>query len=233
VYVVARSHTERRNAIPKYTGRTVWLLATTYTFTSEQDFPFRRIVEPNATVYQDASPNALAELQKSFKELQEGKCLSLVGYAAENVGVYDIGPFCFQKAIFTRIFPQALVAGFFLFELLILGHAILSLLRRRPSKLFLEGMMSVGLGITAWIMLLWLVALLGFFEANVGWLLILCVPIICYRSALYWGKALITHTWDVELHPKHLLLPLVWLLVSYLALNFLVVIRPFPTGRTP
>lgn len=208
----------------------LWLLHTTFTFSSMDGAPFTRIAQPDPSIYRDSTPEGIKALQENFDALKNAGCLSLVGYLEQNVGVYDIGQLCFQKAFFSRVFVMVLVAGVFLFEMLIVGHSLLSLLRRRPRQLYLEAIMSLGLGVFAWIAILWTVAVLGIFDVNVGWLLVLAFPIACYRAVLYWAKVFWNHSWEVDVHPKNFRLVLAWLLVTYLAVNFYVVVRPFPIG---
>jgi hypothetical protein len=208
----------------------LWFLGIGFTFTTLDQMPFRQLVEPTATVYRDTPQNALQALQVSFKHLQEKGCLTEIGQVAADTKVYNVKGLCFQQFFVSRVLSQAGVAGIFLFELLILGAALFSLLRLPRMKLLYEGLISAGLGIFGWVVILWSVAVFKIYDTNVGWLLVLCMPIVCYKFAWKWMKIFFTHTFEVQARPWDASVLLFWLLISYLALNFFVVVRPFPIG---
>lgn len=208
----------------------VWVLFTVFSVGAVDGFPMKRLVEPSPAVYRDVPEKTLAVLKENFTSLQAKRCLTYVGNVASGTGIYDMKGFCVQRFFWERVFTQMLVAGVFLFLLLIAGHSLLKLFRVRMSSLLAEGLLSVGLGSGVWIAALWFVSLMGAFTPNVGWSLLIAVTVLCYRSAWDWLVTFWKHTWTVELRLWSPVILITFALVSYLALNFLFVIRPFPIG---
>jgi len=210
----------------------LWLMFTTLSNgLSSPDFPMRRVVEPTAEVYTNVGEGSLRELQNNFNQLKERGCLVLLRESAPGVpGLYDLKQICIQGAFFSRVFSQVFVPVVLFFQLLVLGSAVLWLIGLRPRRVLIEAVLSVGLGAGAWIALLWFIAVLGLFTANVGWVLLVTVPVLLYRNSLRWLRIFVSHRWEIELPLWHVSVLLTWLLISYLAFNFLTVIRPFPIG---
>ncbi len=208
----------------------LWLLFTVFTAYEIDGFPMKRLVEPSPQVYRDVSEGTLAALRENFVMLESRGCLTQVGEAAAGVGIYDMKGLCIQEFFMERVLSQLLVIAGFLFLLLIAGHTLLGFLRVRMPSLFAEGLLSIGLGAGVWIAALWLLAIIGAYTPNVGWALIIAIAVLCYKSAWDWIKAFTTHEWEVEVRLYDPILLVGFLLLSYIALNFLVVVRPFPIG---
>jgi len=209
----------------------LWLLFTVQSFGGESgSLPMRYVVEPSPQVYQSTDEQALRALQNNVADLKDQNCLLEIGTFQPGVPLYQLSGVCIQKAFFGRVLSQVLFIGLLLFEFLALGGALLSLLRIRPRTFLGESVLSLVLGACGWIVLLWTLAVLGIFTANAGWVLMLAVPVACYRSSLAWLRRLRDHQWSVECTWYDVRILLGWLLVSYLALNFLTVVRPFPIG---
>jgi hypothetical protein len=208
----------------------LWLLFTALAYSKDGDQPLRRIYEPVPGVYQNISEQALATLQDDYQKLLSRGCLRLIGQAEVGAKVYNLTGLCIQESFFTRVLSEVAVIFLFLGELLVLGHALLKLLRVRPPGVLLEGVFSMGLGVTGWIVILWLLAVVSLFTKTAGWILVLAVPVLCYRSVLYWFRTFRDTQIRIEGPWYSAALLLGWLLISYLAFNFLSVDRPFPIG---
>ncbi|MBI3619081.1 hypothetical protein HY213_03565 [Candidatus Peregrinibacteria bacterium] len=208
----------------------LFLLFNVLSFGTNDGAPMTRIVEPKAEVYANASEQGLKTLQDNFNGLLDRGCLTLAGQSESGVGIYDMNTSCIEGSFITRVLSQVAVAGIFLFELLIAGHLLLTLLGLRPRRLLAEAMMSIGVGAGAWIAVLWTIAISSLYSANVGWILVIGVPILCYRSAWYWIQKFCRSETQHDVSWYDLSILLLWLIVSYLAINFLTVVRPFPIG---
>lgn len=207
----------------------VWLLFTTLSYGSVGDAPLRRVVEPLPEVYLNVKGEGLQELQKNFARLEDQGCLRQLGAFTNGAKVYSMTTPCMQSFFVARVFTQIVWALFILIELLILGHMALKALRLRIAPLP-ELAISAGLGAGLWVVLLWFLAVFHIFVSGAIWALLILVPALGYRSAQHWWTQLTKRRWQVDLSPWSPLLIVGWLLLSYLALNFLTVIRPFPIG---
>ncbi len=208
----------------------VWLFFTVLSMQSPDGIPLRRLVAPSLAVYPDASTESLQTLQDNFDELKNGGCLTPVGQTDGGADLYDIKVSCIQMSFVTRVLPQILASVALLFELLVLGRGLLRLLRLSPKSLLVEASISAGLGTFCLIGLLWLVAIIGVYIQPVGWALLLIIPVALYPQARYWFQKFLSHTWEVEVKAYSITVFLTWFLISYLAFNFLTVVRPFPIG---
>lgn len=208
----------------------LWLLFTTFSARTVDGFPMKRIVEPTSAVYNNVNDATLKALRDNFDMLQSRGCLTQIGEATGGAGLYDIKGLCTQRFFIERVLSQVAVMAGLLFLLLIAGHTVLGFMRIRKLSVFSEGLLSVGLGAGIWMGLLWLLATLGAYSPNVGWSLIIAVLVLCYKSAWDWLMAFLHHEWEVEIRLYDPVILVAFLLVSYLALNFLVVVRPFPIG---
>ena len=208
----------------------LWLIFTCISFLQTGDMPMRRFVEPTEQVYQKAGPEALATLRANFERLQDRGCLRHIGEFGNGAKAFTLKTRCIQRAFFSRVLPLALVVLAFLFELLVAGRFLLSLLRLRSPNPFAEMILSIGLGIGVWIVLLWTIAVFGMFTKAAGWAFILLMPAALYRHSRYWLRRFVSASWVVNCSWRSISLLLAWLLVSYFALNFLNVVRPFPIG---
>lgn len=207
----------------------VWVLFTTLSFgTTNGTDPYGRIYEPTPQIYSGAGPEALQALTENYDTLKERGCLHYVGQTQSGAGAYDVGAGCMQASFFTRVLPQMLFIAFLLFDLLILGRLLLSLLRCKPAGGVLETVCSLGMGACGLIAILWLAAVLGIYVQWVGWLILLAIPAVGWQHALHWIRAS-REEWTTE-SAWGLSIFLGGLLLSYLALNFLNVVRPFPIG---
>jgi len=201
------------------------------------DLPMRRLVEPVPEVYQGVSEEGLHTLQANFQKLQDAGCLTDKGKSSNGVGAYDVKTWCMQKSFITRVLTPFIFLLFLISTLLVTGRMVLSWLRFRPKRLLVEVLMSVAIGVCALISLLWLMAVVSFhipffsiYTAVGGWLLLFLLLMVGLRHARYWLQQVRSVAW--EFHGKWYspTVLLVWLLISYLAFNFLTVIRPFPIG---
>lgn len=208
----------------------VWLLLVGFGFGSDAGQPVRRIVEPNPEVYTNVKDRTLAVLQENFERLQGDGCLAFLGYSSRGSGVYQMRQWCMQRAFVTRVVPLFLLVLLLSFEWLILGRVVLSLFRFAELYPFLEFVLSAGVGVGGWIVILWSLAVFHILTAPVVWGLFLLVPFLFLRHAAYWIRRFLFAEWVVPFPWKNPTCLLGWLLLSYLALNFLVVVRPFPIG---
>jgi hypothetical protein len=109
----------------------------------------------------------------------------------------------------------------------VLRHAF----RKHSFASFLtESVVTIATGAAAGIVLLWLVAIAGVYVQSAGWILAVAIPVVGFPHARYWLEKLWRHAWEREYTWWDLSLVLGWLLISYLAINFLEVVRPFPIG---
>ena len=207
----------------------VWLLFTTLSYGDVGDAPLRRVVEPLPEVYLNIKGEGLEELQKNFARLEDQGCLREIGSFTNGAKVFSMTTLCMQKFFVTRVFSQIVWALFILSELLILGYMALKVLHLKMTPLS-EVTISAGLGAGLWVVLLWFLAVIHLFVSGAIWVLLILVPALGYRSAIHWWKRLTTQRWQVDLSPWSPVLLVGWLLLSYFALNFLTVIRPFPIG---
>ncbi len=208
----------------------LWLLFTVISGGTNEGSPFVRLAEPDPSIYVGLSEDTLQVLRDNFDDLQSRGCLTPFGQNDAGVTIYDMKGSCVQGAFVKRVLSQLLVSLVLLFELLVLGGALLRLLKFQPQRLLTEAMMSIGLGVAGWLAILWLLAALSIYTTLAAWLVLFAVPAICYKSTLYWSKRAFSHSWDVDVPWYSSAVVCLWILISLLALNFLTVIRPFPIG---
>ena len=208
----------------------LWLLFTVLSVSNSDDGPFRRLLEPLPQVYVNAGPQALQALSENFTRLKDGGCLSYVGQTNNGAGVYDMKIRCMQMSFVTRVLTQLVSILALLFVLLVFGRTLLHLLRIRPQVAVTEVLFSAGLGACGLIVVLWLLALAGLYTSLAGWLLLLVIPAAFYPHSLYWLRRTRDLRWQYDAPWSNGALILGWLLVTYLAFNFLNVVRPFPIG---
>jgi hypothetical protein len=207
----------------------LWLLFTVISFGGGED-SMRRLPEPSAQVYQGIGEQGIAALKASFDDLQSRGCLTPVGTLTTGVDLYQMKGLCIQESFVTRVLSQMLFVLFILFDLLVLGRILLGWLRRPSPSLGLEAVLSAGLGACAMVAILWLLAALSVYTSVAGWGLLIAIPLAGYRSALYWLRTCVKHSWTYEDTRYGITTLLAWLLISYLAFNFMSVVRPFPIG---
>jgi hypothetical protein len=207
----------------------IWSLFTVLSYSQVGDAPLRRIVEPLEGVYMNVGDEGLRELKTNFQRLEDGGCLRQAGMFTNSARVFNITTLCMQKFFVTRVFTQMVWALFLLTEMLILGYVVLKKLKLSMAPLT-EAVLSLGLGAGLWIALLWFLAVIHLFVSGAIWTLLIIVPALCFRSTIYWLRTAVGHKWTIDLPLRSAVVWLTWLLLSYFALNFLSVIRPFPIG---
>lgn len=216
-----------------------WLISTVISFGVVNEAPVRFYPEPTTSTY-NVGEIALAALQKDYRSLLDRGCLESYGTSQAGAQLHSLRFICIQSAFVTRVMAQMAFVLALLFEFLILGRMILHLLPGKFSvgrgefsgfsSQMLEAAISVGLGACATIVLLWSLAVAGFFSATAGWALAALVPLAGLKHAQYWIGRFLHHGWQREYRLWSPALLLGWLLMSYIALNFLEVVRPFPIG---
>lgn len=190
----------------------------------------RRIVEPTPQVYRDVGPESLELLQTNFQRLQDAGCLKPNGRFSDAASQFLISPGCIYKSFFSTVFSQVLFILLILFELIVAGRFALARLRLRTGDMLTEATVCFALGSCVWVVLLWALAVAGVFTANAGWILMAAVPVVCHRHVRYWVTAFFRASVPVHQPWHSVSVLLLWLLISYLAFNFLNVVRPFPIG---
>lgn len=214
----------------------LWLHFTVIGTGTVDGIPFSRLYEPLPQVYSGADPEQLQVLKENFDVLQSHKCLTQVGMTQNGAGVFDMSALCMQASFFSRVLPQFFVIAVFLLELLALGRFFLRKLMPRNHHPLAELTFSVGIGSAAWIALLWLVSVIGLvldmpiYNSTFGWGVALLIPALLWRDVLYWLRSAWEREWAYDEPWYAGVLPLAWLLIGLLALNFLNVVRPFPIG---
>lgn len=208
----------------------IWLLFTTLSLSEAGGISMRQIAEPSPLVYTDASASVLEELKANFNQLQQRGCLIEIGSYASGAKVYNMTVGCLQWSFVTRVLPVFLFVLLFLFELLVLGRMILRIFRFPALPLFAEIVLQAGVGACAGIAIIWALAAFHIAIAPVAWAIVLAIPLIGYRYVLYWLRIFISPGEEQEVRWFGVETLLLWLLLSYIALNFLTVIRPFPIG---
>ncbi len=208
----------------------LWAIFTVLSFTTyDSGTPVRLMAQPTHDVY-NVNDQTLASLQQDFDALNNRGCLSLLGTSQTGAQLYNLSEGCIQVSFVTRVLPQVLFVLFLLLDLLVAGRFFLGLLKFPTRRLLEEAMLSVGLGAGVVIVALWTIAVMGVYIQPVGWALMLAIPVVFFPQTLYWLRQFVFHTWEFEGSLYDVSLLLLWLLVSYLALNFLTVTRPFPIG---
>lgn len=211
-------------------GLALWLLLTGFSYGTEGGHPMRRMVEPVPEVYTNTKDKALAVLQENFQKLQQDGCLHFIGQTNRGVNLYMYRQWCVQRAFVVRVLPPLLFILLLLWEWLTVGRAVLGLFRLSFPSLLAEFSFSAGLGACLWVVVLWGLAVGQIFLSPVGWTLVFGIPVIFFRHAVYWIRRFLFTSWTVPLSWRDPVWVLSWLLLSYVALNFLNVIRPFPIG---
>ena len=194
--------------------------------------PFRRFIEPTAQVYNAASQQTLTELKNNYQDLLERGCLTDTELVTRgDAKVYDISFFCMQQSMFTRIGLQVVLLFWFLLNLIVLGSFIIVTVIRIKNLSPLHLLcLSLGAGALGWVAILWTVALLGMLQAAPVRTLFIGMPLLLFPQTWWWMRRSWKSVWDVEFSVSNIGILLGWLLISYLALNFLNVVRPFPIG---
>ncbi len=218
----------------------VWVLFTIYATGSSgsADLPHRRLFDISQALYPDSTPGELQALSDNLADLKERGCLRTVGSLQNGTGnAYDMKMSCIQTSFVTRVLPQMAMVLVVFFSMFVLGSFLLRRILKADARTpFLEFVFSLALGACGYTVLLWFVAVLALFvnvplySMPVGWLLVLGIPAVLWRTSLDWLNRAWHTTWSYDAPWYGPLLPLSWLLLSYLSFNFLSVVRPFPIG---
>ena len=216
----------------------VWLLMTVLSVGSEGgDMSMRRLYDATADVYPNASQAEIQSLSDNLNDLKARGCVKVVGQLQSGANAHDMTIGCMQESFFTRVFTEMVMVLVIMFSMLVIGTVVLrKLLRVHPRTTLLEFLFAFGLGTCVYMALLWFLSLLALwlhlplYSMPVGWIVVLGIPVVCYRYSLEWIKRSWTETWthDAPVYGGALILG--WMLLTYLAFNFLTVIRPFPIG---
>jgi len=208
----------------------LWLLFTTLSQSQTGGVSARQLAEPSLLVYSDASPSVLQELKNNFNSLNERGCLQQIGTYTNGAKVYNISVRCMQQSFITRVLPVFLFVLVLLFEFLVLGKMFLRLFRFPALSLLADVTVSAATGACAWMAILWSLAVADLIVAPAVWTLAILVPVVAYKDTLHWLRTLVRSHDERDVPWLSAEVLLTWLLLSYLALNFLTVIRPFPIG---
>lgn len=196
---------------------------------------FSRVYEPLPEVYK-ADREQLAALQENFDTLRDHGCLTQLGTLQGGAGVFEMSAVCMQVSFLTRVLPHILLIAVLLLEFLTLGRFLLRKLRLDSIHPIAEMMFSVGLGSCWLVAFLWGIAVIGglinqpIYNTAVGWGMLVLLPALLWKDALYWIESAWHRQWRYDEAWYAALLPIAWILLSLLALNFLNVVRPFPIG---
>jgi hypothetical protein len=207
----------------------MWLMFSVLSFSSQNGQAVRTYVQPTKETY-SVSEQGLLALQADYQKLLQRGCLAYKGEAQGGAQVYNLRTWCVQASFVTRVVPQVLFVALLLFEFLVIGQFVLSLLGIHIRRVILEALLSVTVGSIVWIIVLWSAAVIGVYTQTLGWALALALPAIAYQQVIYWAKKFFFHEWEAEYNWYDPLVLLGWFLLSYIALNFLTVVRPFPIG---
>ncbi|MDD4319819.1 MAG: hypothetical protein PHW10_05870 [Candidatus Peribacteraceae bacterium] len=207
-----------------------WLLLTTLSLGANHGTPVRMLIEPTAQVYPGVDAQTMESLRDNFDGLQEQGCLTYLGESQAGFQIHQLTASCMQMSFFTRVVPQFFFQLLLFFEFLVIGRFILWLLRIRPRGLLADATLSAAVGACAWIVILWFLAVFSLYRMQAGWALLVAVPLLLFPFSRHWFRRLFleAHEWHVSWRGWTVFLG--WLLLSYLALNFLTVVRPFPIG---
>ncbi len=228
----------------------VWLLGTTFSvgtlynlntpesamitdLSGQKVLPaFRRFFEPTPQIYAGAGPQALAELKANYEFLLSHGCLADTGVQTQNgAKLYDLRFWCMQLSFFDRAGTQIVMVLLFLFNLLILGRLIITKLvgYRTENTLFLA-CLSVGIGTLGWVAILWSLGLFALLHTMLIRLLFFGMPVILFPQSVWWIRKMMEKKINIIFSMRSWHLFLAWLLITYVALNFFNVVRPFPIG---
>lgn len=212
----------------------VWLMFTVLTAMEinpgDPSTSMRRIVEPHPSVYTKIGPEGLGYLRENFERLKADNCLEKVADYRPDIGLYDMKSSCVQKFFFKRVVSQLVFLLLVSLLFLTLGRAGLQALKAHMPKRSVEFLLSFSLGAGLFILFLWICAVLGILVNKVAWTAIALFLLIFYKHTRYWLLSFFTYTWETRRSWYSLSLICTWLLLSYLALNFITVVRPFPIG---
>ncbi len=208
----------------------MWALLLGISFSNSGGLPMNRVVEPTEQVYPGSSPEGLRDLRANFDALKAKGCLIEGPEQLGTAKVYTYSLFCTQGGFVTRVLSQFGMILLLIFNVLVLGRAVLHAMRLKNFPPLAEAVVSAGLGACLLVAILWLIAIAGVYTSTAGWALLIAVPVALFPHSVRWGKALWEEGADIELRPWSLRIVVAWFIVSFLAFNFLNVVRPFPIG---
>lgn len=228
----------------------VWLLGTTFAIgttynmktpqeamitniNGERVLPsFRRFFEPTPQVYGGAGEQALAELQANYQLLLSRGCLKDTGAQTQNgAKLYDLRLWCMQISFLDRAGTQVLMVALFLFNLLIVGRLLITkAVGYKTENTLLLACFSLGVGALALVAVLYAFSLFALLTSLPIRLIFFGLPLMLFPQSKWWIRKMMEKNIDVNVSLKSWHLFLVWLLISYVALNFFNVVRPFPIG---
>jgi len=223
----------------------VWLFFTLYGVGGEwigankdEWLPHRRLFDVSSSIYPGSSQQELQALSDNLQSLKSRGCLTTVGSLQNGSGnAYDMKMGCIQSSFVTRVLPQMAMVLVVFFSMLVLGSVLLRrVLKVDPRTPFLEFAFSLAVGACGYMASLWLLAVLALllrlplYTMPVGWLLVLGIPAVFWRTSLEWLRRSWSTAWEYDAPSYGTVLLVSWLLLSYLAFNFLSVVRPFPIG---
>lgn len=211
-------------------GLALWLLQTGFSYGTEGGHSIRRMVEPVPEVYTNAKDKAITILQENFRALQSDGCLRFIGQTNGGINLYMYRQWCVQRAFILRVLPPLLFVLLLFWEWITVGRALLSLFHVHSPSPIIEFSYSAALGACVWVVVLWGLAVSFILISPVGWVFVLGVPVLLFRHAVYWLRRFLFASWTVPISWRDPAWILLWLLLSYFALNFLNVVRPFPIG---
>ncbi len=193
---------------------------------------FSRFFEPTSEIYAGAGPEALAELRANYDFLLARGCLSETGSQTQNgAKLYNLRLWCTQLSFFERAGIQILMVLFFFFNLLVLGRLFITkVIGYKTDNVLLLACLSFGVGALSWVAILWLMGVFAFLRPLPVRLLFFGMPFALFYQSMWWIKEMMKKHISVRFSLNNWHLLLTWLLLSYLALNFLNVVRPFPIG---
>lgn len=192
--------------------------------------PYRQVFLPNSAVYPTADPQTIQILTDDYNLLKERGCLTQLQSADQGVEISSVKTVCVQEAFFTRVFTEVLSILYLLFVVLSFGRLLLKWLRVPVKSAPMEAIFSAGLGACGLIVVLWTLAVVGLYTQLAGWIVLLGLPLLTWKQSLYWLRSSVETEWTYDRPWHDALLPLVWLLITYILFNFLTVVRPFPIG---
>ena len=193
---------------------------------------FRRFFEPTPQIYAGAGEQAFAELRANYEYLLDHGCLSDTEVRTQaGAKLYDLRLWCMQLSFFNRAGIQVFMVALFLFNLLILGRLLITkVIGYTTENTLLLACFSIGVGSLALVAILWLIGLVALLKAPLIRILFFGLPLALYPQSVWWIKKMLEKKIDVRFSPTNWHLLLAWILVSYVALNFFNVVRPFPIG---
>lgn len=192
--------------------------------------PMRVMYEPLPQVYVNANQRELDVLQENLDRLDAQGCLAHTGVTPHGAKTYRLREWCVQLSFVTRVLPPLIAVTALLLECLLLGSALLRVMRIDVPRLAVRALLSVGAGAGLLMAILWLIAELHLFTVTVGWVLAAIIPLVCYREVRAWWYAAKEASVHVDLPLWSGRTVLFWIFLAILALNFLSVVRPFPIG---